>query len=91
MTEAGEFSIVSLNSSERKGTVKTPVGFLDLVVGMGAAGDAHAGPGKRQLSLLGAEDIEAFRARGSKSGRATSPRTSRLAASTSPPCPSGRA
>jgi MOSC domain-containing protein YiiM len=68
MTESGEFSIVSLNSSERKGTVKTPVGFLDLVAGMGAAGDAHAGPGKRQLSLLGAEDIEAFRARGIEVG-----------------------
>jgi len=68
MTGEGDFSIVSLNSSDRKGTVKTPVGFLDLVAGLGAAGDAHAGPGKRQLSLLGAEDIEAFRARGIEVG-----------------------
>ena len=59
MSAEGVFSIVSLNLSERKGTVKTPVGFMDLVEGSGALGDAHAGPGNRQLSLLAIEDIDA--------------------------------
>jgi molybdopterin adenylyltransferase len=58
--EEGTFRLVSLNLSERKGTAKAPVGALDLVAGEGAAGDAHAGPGDRQLSLLGIEDIEGF-------------------------------
>jgi molybdopterin adenylyltransferase len=60
----GTFRIVSLNVSDRKGVAKLPVGSLDLVEGMGASGDAHAAPGDRQISLLGIEDIEAFRARG---------------------------
>jgi MOSC domain-containing protein YiiM len=64
MSGEGAFTIVSLNLSERKGTVKRPVGFLELVAGMGAAGDAHAGAGNRQLSLLAVEDIEAARAAG---------------------------
>jgi MOSC domain-containing protein YiiM len=60
----GTFHIVSLNLSDRKGIPKSPVGFLDLVADRGAAGDAHEGPGERQISLLGIEDIEAFGARG---------------------------
>jgi MOSC domain-containing protein YiiM len=56
----GTFRIVSLNLSEGKGTAKFPVAGLELVAGEGAAGDAHAGPGDRQLSLLGIEDIEGF-------------------------------
>lgn len=64
MSAEGSFKLVSLNLSERKGTAKAPVDGLELVAGSGAAGDAHAGPGERQLSLLGIEDIEAFRARG---------------------------
>jgi len=58
------FEIVSLNLSEAKGVAKKPVSFLDLLEDSGAAGDAHAGPGDRQISLLGAEDIEAFAAKG---------------------------
>jgi cyclic pyranopterin phosphate synthase len=61
MSVEGTFAIVSLNLSERKGTVKTPTGALDLVEGMGVAGDAHAGAGNRQVSLLAIEDIEASR------------------------------
>lgn len=56
----GTFEIVSLNVSESKGTPKRPVGELVLVEDSGILGDAHAGPGKRQVSLLAAEDIEAF-------------------------------
>jgi MOSC domain-containing protein YiiM len=62
--EEGTFRLVSLNLSERKGCAKSPVASLDLVAGEGAAGDAHAGPGDRQLSLLGIEDIEGFRGGG---------------------------
>jgi MOSC domain-containing protein YiiM len=61
---AGAFRIVSLNLSVAKGTPKAPVGELELVADSGAAGDAHAGPGDRQLSFLGIEDIESFKARG---------------------------
>jgi MOSC domain-containing protein YiiM len=64
MSVEGVFRIVSLNLSDRKGIAKSPVAGLDLVADRGAAGDAHEGPGERQISLLGIEDIEAFRARG---------------------------
>jgi MOSC domain-containing protein YiiM len=60
----GTFKIVSLNLSDRKGVAKSPVAFLDLVANGGAAGDAHRGPGDRQISLLGIEDIEGMRAQG---------------------------
>jgi cyclic pyranopterin phosphate synthase len=54
----GSFEIVSLNVSERKGTTKRPVDEIQLVADLGVEGDAHAGGGKRQVSLLGIEDIE---------------------------------
>jgi MOSC domain-containing protein YiiM len=60
----GVFEIVSLNVSKRKGTAKEPVDSMVLVRGMGAEGDAHAGAGDRQVSLLAFEDIEAARASG---------------------------
>jgi molybdenum cofactor synthesis domain-containing protein len=49
--------ISSVNLSREKGTVKLPVpeGTLDP---QGFAGDAHAGPGDRQVSLLGVEAVE---------------------------------
>ena len=57
MAERGE--VVSVNISERKGTVKHPVDAIRLSE-QGVAGDAHAGVWQRQVSLLGWEDIEAF-------------------------------
>jgi MOSC domain-containing protein YiiM len=54
--------IVSINVSDRKRVPKKPVEEAELVVGMGLAGDAHAAPGDRQVSLLMAESID--RARG---------------------------
>ncbi len=57
MTERGE--VVSVNISERKGTVKHPVDAIALDE-RGIAGDAHAGAWHRQVSLLGWEDVEAF-------------------------------
>jgi len=47
--------------SERKGVVKTPVAGARLVAEHGLAGDAHAGPGRRQISLLAAESIARVR------------------------------
>lgn len=64
MSATGTFKIVSLNLSASKGVAKGPVAFLDLVADRGAAGDAHAGPGERQISLLGIEDVESLRAHG---------------------------
>jgi MOSC domain-containing protein YiiM len=55
------FEIISLNISKEKGTVKTPVPKLVLVEDTGIEGDAHAGPGARQVSLLADEDIDTMR------------------------------
>ncbi len=50
--------------SEKKGTQKHEVPEAELKVEWGIEGDAHAGKWHRQVSLLGLEQIEAFRARG---------------------------
>ncbi len=51
--------IRSLNISQKKGTVKTPVNTVELDH-TGIVGDAHAGRWHRQVSLLGIESIEKF-------------------------------
>lgn len=56
--------IRALCISEKRGTPKTPVDSVHLIPDHGIEGDAHAGNWHRQVSLLGAEQIEAFRARG---------------------------
>ncbi|MBN1298005.1 molybdenum cofactor synthesis protein, partial [bacterium] len=53
------FSIESLNISQEKGTVKQPVAEV-MVTDRGISADAHAGVWHRQISLLAAENIEAF-------------------------------
>ena len=50
--------------SEAKGTVKHPVAEVKLVADFGLEGDAHAGRWHRQVSLLSAEQVDAFNARG---------------------------
>ncbi len=47
--------------SDRKGEVKHVVSSADLVADHGIAGDAHAGPGHRQVSMLAAESIARVR------------------------------
>jgi molybdenum cofactor synthesis domain-containing protein len=47
--------------SERKGEPKRPVEASEFRANHGLAGDAHAGPWHRQVSLLAAEDIETVR------------------------------
>ena len=50
--------------SEAKGTVKRPVAEARLLADFGLEGDAHAGRWHRQVSLLSAEQVDAFNARG---------------------------
>lgn len=49
--------IFSLNYSSKKGTPKTPVEKASLIEEFGVEGDAHAGAGLRQVSLLAIESI----------------------------------
>lgn len=52
--------------SEHKGTQKHPVASAAFREDWGIEGDAHAGHWHRQVSLLGLEKIETFRARGAE-------------------------
>ena len=54
-----EVKVLSVNVSERKGTIKVPVGSIDLNE-LGVKNDAHSGIWQRQVSLLGVESIEKF-------------------------------
>jgi MOSC domain-containing protein YiiM len=56
--------IVSVNISEKKGTVKHPVARADLRRDWGITGDAHAGNWHRQISLLAQESIDKMAALG---------------------------
>lgn len=58
-------TVTAVNISEKKGTSKHPVPFAVCRTDHGIEGDAHAGPGIRQISLLGIESIENFK-RGKK-------------------------
>ncbi|MFH1776490.1 MAG: MOSC domain-containing protein [Candidatus Omnitrophota bacterium] len=49
--------IYAINHSKKKRTVKTPVQRANLIEDFGLEGDAHGGPGKRQVSLLAIESI----------------------------------
>ena len=53
--------ILAICTSPRRGTVKTPVPDAVLTPEWGILGDAHGGAWHRQVSLLSAEKIEAFR------------------------------
>jgi MOSC domain-containing protein YiiM len=57
-------SVLSVNTSDRKGVAKTPQPAIELAVEHGVAGDAHAGPWHRQVSLLAMESIERMREKG---------------------------
>jgi len=50
--------------STEKGTAKQNIGKAEFIAGHGIAGDAHAGPWHRQVSLLSHNKIEDFRSRG---------------------------
>lgn len=59
-----EGRVRALSISVRKGTPKTNVPQVELQVDHGIVGDAHAGSGHRQVSLLAGEEIDALRAKG---------------------------
>jgi molybdenum cofactor synthesis domain-containing protein len=52
-----QLDIRSLNISEKKGTVKTPIDSI-VIDETGVKGDAHAGYWHRQVSLLGVESLK---------------------------------
>ncbi len=54
-----KIKVLSVNISEKKGTIKKPVNSINLT-NVGVEGDAHSGPWNRMLSLLAAESIEKF-------------------------------
>ena len=54
-----EITVVSVNISEKKGTIKMPVPSIELS-DIGVAGDAHSGHWHRQISMLAGESIEKF-------------------------------
>lgn len=56
--------IKAISISKEKGTKKKNVPSAQLKEDFGIIGDAHAGTGKRQLSLLAEESIEKMRAKG---------------------------
>ena len=60
--------IVAVCLSEARGTPKQCRDEALLVEGQGLSGDAHAGSGHRQVSLLEVERIEAFRRAGAEVG-----------------------
>ena len=62
--KSGEFKILSINISEKKGVQKAPVTVATLTENHGIEGDAHAGPWHRQVSLLADEDIDSMRGKG---------------------------
>ena len=56
--------VIAVCISEKKGTQKRNVGSARFLTDWGIEGDAHAGKWHRQVSLLSAEKINDFRARG---------------------------
>lgn len=57
--------VLSINVSEKKGSVKTPVEHAEFVEGYGIKGDAHGGADEiKQVSLLADESIDKMRALG---------------------------
>lgn len=56
-----EIKILSVNTSEKKGTIKKSVDKIQLAE-IGVAGDAHSGKWHRQVSMLATESIEKFSA-----------------------------
>jgi MOSC domain-containing protein YiiM len=65
LTENGSVArVTAVCVSGRKGERKKPVPSVALIADHGVQGDAHAGDGHRQVSLLAAESIEKMRRKG---------------------------
>lgn len=63
-TQVGRIRAISV--SKARGTRKVNVSEVELKVGLGIIGDAHAGNWHRQISLLGIESIEKMVTKGIK-------------------------
>ncbi len=61
-------SVVSINISDRKSVRKKAIETARLLQEVGMEGDAHAGAGHRQVSLLAEESIQKMTARGLQVG-----------------------
>lgn len=57
-------TVIATCISEKKGTRKQAVDAIELKVGKGIEGDAHAGGWHRQVSLLANESVDLMRAKG---------------------------
>lgn len=53
--------VLEVSISEKKGTKKHPVEYINLIEDYGIEGDAHAGKWHRQVSLLGVESMEVMK------------------------------
>lgn len=53
--------VVSVNISEKKGTMKHEVPYIELKREYGIIGDAHAGNWHRQISMLAEESVDKMR------------------------------
>ena len=58
--------VLAVCTSETKGVHKRDVKTARFIEDFGIENDAHAGKGHRQVSLLSADKIEAFKAKGAK-------------------------
>lgn len=54
-------TVVAVCTSDKKGVRKKPVDAIELAVGTGVVGDAHAGAWHRQVSLLSDESVDELR------------------------------
>jgi|UniRef100_A0A7C3WH07 MOSC domain-containing protein YiiM len=63
---ANQARVVAVSVSDKKGVAKHNVPEARLLVEHGLEGDAHAGGGRRQVSLLALESIEKMRAAGAE-------------------------
>ncbi len=54
-----EIKVLSVNVSDKKGIIKTPVDTIH-ITNIGIEGDAHSGNWHRQISLLGKESIDKY-------------------------------
>ena len=58
--------VISTCISEKKGTKKHPVPYINVIEDHGIIGDAHAGNWHRQISLLADESVDKKRAAGAE-------------------------
>lgn len=56
--------VLSVNISDKKGVIKTPITEGAFIINHGLENDAHSGPWHRQVSLLGIESFEKMRQEG---------------------------